>query len=210
MNEDIYKRIGRFEKELEIPENFFRNLLREDDWTFIIKLHSLLEGAITFLIATHVNIKELRDFFERLELSNKNTGKIVIVSHLNLLEKSEISYIQSLSELRNKLVHDVKNVNFYFKQYFGSMNKQQKIKNMKNFGIIYDDDLSENAKREGIDFFNKKPKFFLWLNAMLILLKIYNYKELISLKREIGETKNTKTSKDGLLSTLFFEPPLDS
>ena len=50
MTKDIYNSTREIEKSLGLPKNFIRELLNEDDWSFIIKIHVLLEASISFLL----------------------------------------------------------------------------------------------------------------------------------------------------------------
>src|SRR3546814_8687791 len=74
-----------------VRENFFKDLLGEDDWSFVIKLHALFEAAFTHLLLFHFKEPELTDIFARLELSNKATGKIAFLGKLELLGKDNQS-----------------------------------------------------------------------------------------------------------------------
>lgn len=60
-------------------------LLDEDDWSFIIKLHALMEAAIAYLLTQHFDDDRLSGVFEYLELSDAGKGKIAFVKELELL-----------------------------------------------------------------------------------------------------------------------------
>ena len=81
--------LGLLEKDLGIRERFFLDLINEDDWSFVIKIHSIFEALLTQLITTKVSEKRLRDYFARLELSDKTRGKLRLCKDLGLLEKDE-------------------------------------------------------------------------------------------------------------------------
>ena len=105
------------ERELGIREGFLQSLKNEDDWSFIIKVHALLEGAISHLLCKALGHDQLSEVFSYIEISNKRSGKIAFVKALSLLEKPDRRFINSLSELRNRVVHDVSNVDFNLKEY---------------------------------------------------------------------------------------------
>src|SRR3546814_18866509 len=83
--------ILELEAKIGVRENFFKDLLGEDDWSFVIKLHALFEAACTHLLLFHFKEPELTDIFARLELSNKATGKIAFLGKLELLGKDNQS-----------------------------------------------------------------------------------------------------------------------
>ena len=87
--------VGQFEKELNLPNGFFLNLLiKEDDWSFIIKLHALVEAAVSHLLASICGDR-LLDIFTRLELSSDTI----------LLQAKLQSFIQKLSSPVDRSKH---------------------------------------------------------------------------------------------------------
>lgn len=132
------KLLGIIKKEFKTDSRFLLKLFREDDWSFVIKAHSLVEAAITDLLTSKVNDERLKSIFRRLDMSNSETGKIVFLKLLDLLTPEERQFIRKLSELRNSLVHNVENLSFSFNKYVSEMDKQQKkawqslfVKNLK-------------------------------------------------------------------------------
>lgn len=174
--EEINEGIKNLERELDVREDFFVSLKEVDDWTFIIKLHSLMESAITYLLVNYDNLKGAEEFLSRIELSNINTGKIALAKQLGLLSVPEITYIRSLSTLRNTLIHDVKNVNFEFQQYLKGLDKNQKKNFFKNYsGILFDVGFNgEMLKKKIRRMSESEPKIFIWIGAMMIFLNVYH------------------------------------
>ena len=121
--------VNEIEKVVGTREGFFEDLLNKDDWSFVIKLHAFFESICTQLLLFHFNQPDLKSIFGRLELSDKTTGKIAFLEKLGLISKENRRYIASLSELRNKLVHDVFNCEFKFSEYVEILNSD-KIKSL--------------------------------------------------------------------------------
>lgn len=172
--------MNNLEEELKLPKNFFLKLLEEDDdWSFIIKLHALIEGAVSYLLTKTINEK-CSDIFAQLELSNNKTGKIAFAGKAGLLDDKEISYIKKLSEIRNKLIHNISDVKFDLKAYVAELDNQQ-IKSMSKcfapFGPADDISLEdfENAIKESL---LGAPRLFIWLGAGFVLNSIYLNKEI--------------------------------
>ena len=105
----IAEDVLELESKVGVKQGFFAALLDEDDWSFVIKLHALFEAACTHLLLFHFKEPDLAEVVSRLELSNKTTGKLAFLSRLELLGKEGRRLISTLSELRNNLVHDVRN-----------------------------------------------------------------------------------------------------
>lgn len=117
--------LGRLERDCDLPNGFCLTLLNESDWSFVIKLHALLETAVSQLLVNALARKELADVFASLEMSNTKTGKLAFVKALDLLPKAHLEFIRALSELRNQLAHRVKNVGFNITEHFSEEREER-------------------------------------------------------------------------------------
>ena len=86
------------EGKFKLPSGFLNNLLFEDDWSLIIKLHSLIEGAVSHLLKCYFHAPDDCEIFDRLEMSNKNIGKYAFLKDFRLLDNRHRCYISTLSE----------------------------------------------------------------------------------------------------------------
>lgn len=127
------KGILELEKKIGLEEGFFENLLKEDDWSFIIKLHALFESVCTQLLLFHFNEPGMVDVISRLELSNKSTGRLAFLKSAELLGQDDRKYISSLSEIRNKLVHDVRNTKYSLVELVESLSPKQLTQFVRTF-----------------------------------------------------------------------------
>lgn len=162
-------------------------MLREDDWSFVIKLHALFEAACTHLLLFHFKEPELTEIFARLELSNKTTGKVAFLAKLELLNKENRRLVSTLSELRNSLVHDVRNAEFSLATTVAGLAPSE----LKQFAIAfspyeshirkfpydpkmnlgYDQDLQKAASVEAIiERAKADPKYHIWIGAYAVLI----------------------------------------
>jgi hypothetical protein len=192
------------ESELGLPKAFFRGLLDENDWSFVIKLHSLIEAAATRLLVIALGKPELEEIISRLELSGKTTGKLAFFESLDLLDSESRGFIQTLSEVRNKLVHNVSNVSITLEEYVESLDDSRrkgfntvfkwKYKNISEIDIqqsegIYD--VHAWIKFTCVMLIDKSQyKSAIWYGSIIVLRKMYG-KVLNSraenTKKEIGE-----------------------
>jgi len=182
--------LGRLERDCGLPTGFCFALLRESDWSFVIKLHALLESAISQLLVHSLSRKELADIFAGLEMSNTRTGKLAFVKALDLLPKRHLDFMRALSELRNQLVHRIKNVSFDIAAHFLEERKRftsaadsRKFADKWGFGLrdgdkpvepvarypfkVTDSKSGAVESREKIFFFI--PKHVILMSAMAIL-----------------------------------------
>lgn len=169
------------EAKLGVKQGFFDSLddENENDWSFVIKLHALVEAAVSHLLTEQLCRPELSDLFARLDISNKTTGKAAFVESLALLGKAERRFLSSLSELRNKLVHDVRNVNFDFLKYVEDMNKDQKDTFLKSFNL-----LSTEITDDVRNLFRHDPRQALWYSGMAFLGIVYLKSKPVALYRD--------------------------
>lgn len=130
MSDDFYSRILADARKLEgglgLPEGFLDALKAEDDWSFVIKAHALLEAALTHALVVRTGLDAAEEFFSHLELSGSKTGKVALAESLDMLRSEERRFIRSFSELRNVFVHDVKNVHATLRSYFAAASKDKR------------------------------------------------------------------------------------
>lgn len=177
--------ITELEEGLKLPKGFFELLLKEDDWSFVIKLHSLLEASVTQLLTEALNETELADIFSRLEMSNLTTGKLAFVEKLNLLSTDSRRFIQKLSEVRNDFVHKIEYITVDLGKYFSIIPESKRkgiykalkwnYKDGKEVKIRTDDtyDLTELIKAIAIITLEYSPKISIWLGGVIILGQVY-------------------------------------
>lgn len=173
--------VPHLEAKLGVKQGFFDSLgdENENDWSFVIKLHALVEAAVSHLLTEQLCRPELSDLFARLDISNKTTGKAAFVESLALLGKAERRFISSLSELRNTLVHDVRKVNFDFLKYVEDMNKDQKDTFLKSFNL-----LSTEITDDVRNLFRHDPRQALWYSGMAFLGIVYLKSKPVALHRD--------------------------
>lgn len=126
--------IDELEHSLDLPLGFFDALYDEDDWSFVIKLHSFLEAHLSMVLAESMN-KSALDSFTYIPMSNAKYGKAVIASSIGLIPKDMEIFIRALSEFRNLLAHDIRNVGIDIGSYYRSQDKAKKASLYKKFGF---------------------------------------------------------------------------
>lgn len=133
-------------QEIGLPNDFLSRLANDDDWAFVIKLHALIEAAMTHALVVSVGKDETRELFAYLELCNNKTGKLAFSKVFLELESEDRRFIRSFSELRNSLVHDVRKVAFQLQVYFASLTLERRRAFVRDFGYAdYSDDESASA-----------------------------------------------------------------
>ncbi|GKS63878.1 hypothetical protein YTPLAS72_11820 [Nitrospira sp.] len=187
------------EAQLGLPSGFLEGLRTEDDWSFIIKIHALIEAAVSHLLCTALGNDRLIDVFSCLDLSDKRRGKMAFAGALSLLGKSDRRFVSSLSELRNTLVHDVKNVGFSLSKHVAAMDSSKFVTFVKGFDSF---SVGGLVRLKGKDVspdevFRLEPKTAIWWSAMVTVAIIYQVKETERLRRE---AKDLRAECDSLIA----------
>jgi len=146
--------LRELEETVGAPKFLMASLLEADDWSLVIKAHALLEGAVSYMLSACVD-QRLRPLFSRLELGQERTGKVAFAKALDLLTSEQRRFIRTLSELRNELVHDIRNVTFDLKSHVAHLHPDQR----KNFEAALLVDIPD-ADQSGWKYIIKEdPKF---------------------------------------------------
>ena len=174
---------------LGLPPDFDKKLLRDDDWSLVIKLHALVEAALTNALVAHVGVEGTRDVFSRLQVGGR-TGKVAFAKALDFSDTTEIRFVQALSELRNKLVHNVRNVNFKLKNHIESLSVSDRRMFVRNLCYMYvQDEKSTKSLDDAVKQVLARPKKALWRSGLQVIAVLYLQLQLAHMQRETTLTK---------------------
>jgi hypothetical protein len=173
-------------------QEFLLSLLKDNDWSMIIKGHALIETLATDLIIAATEEDKLKSVMERLPLSDEQFGKLKIAKDYELLSPEQRSFVRRLSALRNNLVHKYENLDFDLKTYVASFDEGQR-KSWQNYITWYatDDDTKQKWQKISI----QNPKLGVWFAVfMFVSLIILDKRSLIDKKR-INDLAGETTSR---------------
>jgi hypothetical protein len=183
MSRGVFTEIADLEVRLGLPPGFYENLIREDDWSFIIKLNALFEAACTQVLTTRLHAPELAEALAHLDLANTKAGKVQFLRALDAISKSQITILRTVAELRNDVVHNIKNVSFSFAQHLASMNADKAKVFVRTIGHGVVDVVTIGEKSTPRDeFVRQNPKLALWLTAAEVLACIHLEFEVAELR----------------------------
>lgn len=154
--------------ELEEKTEFLSHLLEEDDWSFVIKLHALIEAATTLAIVKHVNEPSIRSTIERLPLSDEQIGKLKIAKDLSIYSRPQRSFIKRLSALRNDLVHNIERINFNFLEHLGAMDKNQLSSWID--AVVWFEEQETRSASPWIEIAKTKPQLAVFMAGYLLVV----------------------------------------
>ncbi|MDN3717770.1 hypothetical protein [Vibrio breoganii] len=162
----ISKEVSALENHLGLPSGFYDALLAEDDWSFVIKLSALFEAASGQALAAKLQHSEIENELSYLEQSKK----IALITKLNIITPEQSTFLKKLSELRNKLVHNIREVTFDFAVLTSKFDKNEK----RSFANVYGHGIHEKFTVDDVslnrtDFTLENPKMAMWITAQEIL-----------------------------------------
>ena len=187
---ELEETIKRLESALGLEDGFFDKLKSDDDWSFVIKTHALIETACTNLLSAYFSENDFKEIFSWLEMSNKKAGKIAFLKAAGLMISEEVKFVTKLSELRNRLIHNVHGINFSFSDYVSNLDKQQRKSFSNSFGYAYL--VSDKNKKLVVDDPEKvlkNPKIAIWNGVKIILGLVKLQVETKNLSRDAEKSK---------------------
>lgn len=124
--EPFLEMVEELEARVAVRPGFFNELIREDDWSFVIKLNAFVETCLTEAICTVLMRDELAEVVSRLDTANDRTGKLAFAKALGLLDKPQRRFVSELAQLRNRLAHDPRQSTFSFKVHLDAMSEESR------------------------------------------------------------------------------------
>jgi hypothetical protein len=96
--------VERQARRVGVPTDFLYKVGHEpEDWAFVIKIHALVETAVTNIVVRHVSRPELDHELRQMPLSRKLTW----AGQMHLLPAEQLDFARALSALRNSVAHNV-------------------------------------------------------------------------------------------------------
>lgn len=129
--------IADIERYFGLEEGFFNSLTASDAWTFVIKLHSLLESTCALMLTIALRHDKLRGPITRMPMGSANSGKLGFINALSLLSRNEIDFLYYLGLLRNSFVHNVRKTNATLEDHLQSLPKKQRKELYRNLAKGY-------------------------------------------------------------------------
>lgn len=183
--------VSEVELRLGLRSGFFDELIREDDWSFVIKLHAFVEAVLTHAICSNLGRPELEPIVSRLDTGNNQCGKLAFAKALAVLGKPQRRYIAQLCALRNELAHNVKSAEFSFNEFMDNLPEKDRYFFCVSLSL---DEQFRNEYEDGevqiISLVNEVPKFGICYAASILisdLLVVSLEGDAATAYRDLGE-----------------------
>lgn len=99
-------------------------MFESDDWSFIIGVHALIEGAVSQMLTAAVDPR-LEPLFVKMGL-NGRFGKLAFAKHLELLDQKVLNFVNVISGVRNTLAHGLNYLDFTIDGHLRGLKAQDK------------------------------------------------------------------------------------
>ena len=142
----------------------------------------MIEAGLNHLLVYHFENQKLAGIFSRLETSNKHTGKIAFVQGCKLLPEACIRFIIALSQVRNILVHDVRNFGFELSQHeLGMDSNQRKVWRNAISGSLPES--IEDSDGNAFPTRDADVRYLVFTSTFLIMASILQHQEVAQRER---------------------------
>jgi hypothetical protein len=152
-----------------ISSKLLASLDNDDDWTFIIKMHGILEAGLNHLILSRLHEPNMVDVVSHLETNDRRSGKIAFIKAYNLLSDDACLFVRMLSEVRNRAVHDIKNFDLNLRTYLDSLDPQQQ----KNWKIALTSWSTSPLSQDLLNFALMFPRRAIYDSCMMIMTRSF-------------------------------------
>jgi hypothetical protein len=115
--------------------------------------------------------------------SDKRKGKVRFLTSLGVITDTQAKILFALAEFRNKLVHNIAQINFSLTRYFEQLDKNQ----LKSQCELWGHGLSANPVVDGVstarnEFVKSQPKHAIWMTCFEILACLHLEFELTEIR----------------------------
>lgn len=174
--------ISSMEVDLSIGQGFFVSLMHEkDDWSFLIKIYTLIDTSLAYLIGQSLNKPELVELIERINITGGKTSKLEFVKNLSLLDKNDINFINELSPLRNAASHTIQAITISLITQVANYSNEKIMKLIKI--DVPKTKMSPKEIQKFVDFVKREPRVVIWISVMDLLKNIYLKKQELERSR---------------------------
>jgi len=159
-------RLAELERALEIREGFLAELERDDDWSYVVKLHTLMEAAVSHLLAKAFEDDRLDKALQSLPLGSLRSGKLAFLRALDLLGDSDMRFVRFVSELRGALVGRIQSVDLSISSYFAERGSPQIPQLFRAWGLAA---IADEERTLLLRLFQQEPRLFIHVRALYLL-----------------------------------------
>lgn len=172
--------------------DFITELLKEDDWSLVIKAQALTEACVTQALLIRLGDERIRKTIEIMPLVGGEVSKLQFAKDLQLMNAPQRRFAKRLSALRNRLAHRIDCVNFSFPEYIESLDKNERQDWQKSIVWFGTDAVSHEL---WLQMALKQPRFAVIIGVFMLAAALVVEDNQILLKRSIDMASLNATSE---------------
>lgn len=150
-----------------LREDFLTDLLflEQNDWSFIVKAHALLESVVCQLLATHLRQPALEYVLaQKVQMEQR----IEMLKAVDITDSTQRQMMRLLGKLRNNLVHNAQQTDFRFGEYFKNRNNRRNF--VEAFATTWPDPIpGTTPPLSRADYVLQKPRYAIWMSVIGIV-----------------------------------------
>ena len=190
---------ARMEVHLDLPEGFLLELLKgADDWTFILRLHALVESALEYLIVASLERPELDGWVIRHNIGGR-TGKLALASALGVVDDADRGMVEGLADIRNRFAHRVQMTATTLGDYWAELPVPERTKLARWIVRAHGYAISAALDDAAASAWQAAPRLVLWVACRALIEHAYEVRR--SARSEQISTEFGISTEDGRLLT---------
>lgn len=174
------KYLIKLEADFALPSGFLIGLPGESDWSFTIKIQSLVEAALTQAILAEVHEPRLDELLGGLPILGRHS-KVAHAEALGLLSKSHSDFIKRLAKIRNAIVHRLESLSFTFPEYLASLGASDRQNTLNE--LLF---LAGGPSGKAGETFARTPRLVVWAHALAIVTHLVAHKTLAAVSARLS------------------------
>jgi len=190
----------RMEIHLGLPDGFILDLLKKgDDWTFILRLHALVETSLDYLIVAKLDYPSLHHWISRHNIAGR-TGKKTLALLIQAIDDNDGAMVEGLSDLRNQFAHGIRLMGVRLSEYIDRIDNGERIKVLRWILKSQGQRSSTELEALALDAWRKSPRLVLWMACSALIENAYRVRRTAR-GSEIEEAFGLRTESGDLLTT---------
>lgn len=150
-------------------------VLKDDDWMLVVKLHAMIESALNIALVLELREPRLETVIGKLPTSDGSTGKVAFANALEMLEKPSVDFLRYLSTLRNFCVHNIRNFKFDLVRHLAEHEKAHELRGAMIKGMEFG--VPRKDKKAIAALVDSDPRLALFGASFGIMMQLHVHNE---------------------------------
>ncbi|MEA9712892.1 hypothetical protein [Xanthomonas campestris] len=155
---------------LDVSGLFLKKIQGDSDWSFVIKVQTLVETSLTEGLVRWIGELKIKRFLDRLPLSDEEVGKLALAKDLGILDSRQRQFVRRLAQLRNNLAHRADHADFSLPQYISNFDSQKRAAWQQ--AICWFSESGDESRTYWREAALNQPRLAIWLATYMLVALI--------------------------------------